>query len=66
MAYFMTISVLSEILDDSVQRSGMVWTAGIRFPARQRDFSQLHNVQTGSGAQPLSYKMGILVSFSGG
>jgi hypothetical protein len=31
-------------------------TAGVRFPARVRDFS-LHVVHTGSGAHPASYAM---------
>jgi hypothetical protein len=31
--------------------------AAIRFLARERDFSILHNVQIGSGAHPASYPM---------
>jgi hypothetical protein len=34
-------------------------TAGIRFPARKKDFC-LHSVRTGSGAQPASYPMGTV------
>jgi hypothetical protein len=32
-------------------------TDGVRFPARARDFSLLHSVQTASGAHPVSYTM---------
>jgi hypothetical protein len=42
------------------------WTPGVRFPARQRDFSLLFSVQTGSGAHPASYSMGTGGSFPGG
>lgn len=31
---------------------------GVQFPARSRDFSLLHSVQTGSQANPTSYSMG--------
>jgi hypothetical protein len=34
------------------------WMARVRFPARERDFSLLHSIQTGSGALPASYAMG--------
>jgi hypothetical protein len=34
------------------------WAAGIRFPARERDVSPLHTVQTDSEAHPVSYPMG--------
>jgi hypothetical protein len=33
------------------------WTAGVRFPSEARDFSLLHSVQTGSGADPAYYTM---------
>jgi hypothetical protein len=32
--------------------------AGVRFPAEARDFSLLHDVQTGPGAHLTSYTMG--------
>jgi hypothetical protein len=34
-------------------------TAGVRFPGETSDFSVLHNVQTGSGAHPISFPKGI-------
>jgi hypothetical protein len=36
----------------------MDWLARVRFPAGAIDFSLLHVVQTGSGADPASYPMG--------
>jgi hypothetical protein len=33
------------------------WTVGFRFPARARDFSLPHCLQTGSGSHPCSYTM---------
>jgi hypothetical protein len=45
---------------------GYEWTAGVRFPAEATYFSLLNSVQTGSGAQPASYPMGIRGPFSGG
>jgi hypothetical protein len=39
---------------------------GVRFPAGAGDFSLLHRVQTGSGAQPASSLMGTGVSLPGG
>jgi hypothetical protein len=36
-----------------------IWTFGVRFSAKARDFSLLHSVQTVSGAHPSSYPMGI-------
>jgi hypothetical protein len=33
------------------------WTVGAQFPARERDYSLLHSVQTGSGVHPASYPM---------
>jgi hypothetical protein len=33
-------------------------TAGVRFLEGERDFSVLHSVQTGCGAQIISYPMG--------
>jgi hypothetical protein len=35
-------------------------------PGRARDFSLLHNIQTGSGAHPASYTIGTGGSFPGG
>jgi hypothetical protein len=40
-------------------------TAGIRFPGGTSDFSVFHNVQTGSGAHPISFPKGIGDSFPG-
>jgi hypothetical protein len=40
-------------------------TARVQFPAVQ-DFSLLHSVQTGSGAQPAYYPMGAGGSLPGG
>jgi hypothetical protein len=39
------------------------WTARARFPAVARYISLLHNVQTSSGAHPVSYTMGTGSSF---
>jgi hypothetical protein len=42
----------------SVDRSvniAMSWTAGVRFPARARNISLFHSVQTGFGAHPAFY-----------
>jgi hypothetical protein len=41
------------------------WTAGVRFSARESDFSLLHSIQTGSGARPASYTMGTKSLSSG-
>jgi hypothetical protein len=41
-------------------------TARVRFPAGARDYSHLHSVHTGSGAQPASHPVGTGVSFHGG
>jgi hypothetical protein len=37
----------------------------VRFPARARNFSLHHRVQTGSGSHPSSYPMGTRGSFLG-
>jgi hypothetical protein len=42
------------------------WKAGVLFLEGARDFSQLHSVQTGSGAHTASYPMGIRGTFPGG
>jgi hypothetical protein len=42
------------------------WTAEVRFPAATRDFPLLHNVQTGAGAYPASYKQGTGADFHRG
>jgi hypothetical protein len=43
-----------------VTNSGLhYWEAMVELPAWQRDFSLLKNVQTGPGAHPASYSMGI-------
>jgi hypothetical protein len=39
--------------------------SSVRFPARARNFSLHHRVQTGSGANPASYPMGTRGSFPG-
>jgi hypothetical protein len=49
----------------SVVGIAMGWVAGIRFPARARDFFLLHSFQTGSGAHPASYPMGTGSPFLG-
>jgi hypothetical protein len=36
----------------------MGWKAEVKFPAGERDFSLLYNVQTGSGLHPASYVIG--------
>jgi hypothetical protein len=46
----------------SLVRIAMGWTAEVRFPAGETDFSLLHSVQTGSGASCL---MGTGGSFGG-
>jgi hypothetical protein len=38
----------------------------LQFPTEAGNFSLHHRVQTGSGAHPASYPMGIRGSFSGG
>jgi hypothetical protein len=43
----------------------MGWTAGVRIPAGETDFSLFHNVQIGSGAHPESYLMDTEGSFPG-
>jgi len=40
--------------------------SGVRFPARSGNFSLLHRVHTGSGAQPASYSFGTGGCFPGG
>jgi hypothetical protein len=50
----------------SVWRRATGWTAGVRFPVGERDFSLLRSVQTGSGAHPASYPMATEGSFPGG
>jgi hypothetical protein len=50
----------------SVQCLTTDWTAGIRSPTEAEDFSTNLCVQTGSGAHPASYTMGIGASFPGG
>jgi hypothetical protein len=37
----------------------MGWAIGVQFPAGAGNFSLRHRVQTGSGAHPASYPMGI-------
>jgi hypothetical protein len=39
--------------------------SGVRIPVEARDFSLLQNVQTGSGAHPASYSVGIVVPSRG-
>jgi hypothetical protein len=53
-------------ITQSVQRQAMSWTAGFRFPAEARNFLLLRSAQTGSGAHPASYPMGIGGSFAVG
>jgi hypothetical protein len=36
---------------------------GVRFPAGDREFSILHNIQTGSGAKPTSHTVGTEAVF---
>jgi hypothetical protein len=43
----------------------MGWTVEVLFAGGARDLSLLHGVQTGSGAHPASYIMGIEGSFPG-
>jgi hypothetical protein len=38
---------------------------GVQFPAGARNFSLVHNVQTGFGAHPASYTMGTVGLFPG-
>jgi hypothetical protein len=40
-------------------RRAAVWTAGVRFPAGERDFYVLHSVHIGTGAHSASYPMGM-------
>jgi hypothetical protein len=42
------------------------WMAGVRFPARARDFYFLHRFQIESAAHPASYSVGTGGSFPGG
>jgi hypothetical protein len=39
---------------------------GVRFPAKARNISLIHSVQTGPGTHPASYIMGAGGSFPGG
>jgi hypothetical protein len=41
----------------------VVWTARFRFLAEARDFSLLYSVQTATGFNPVSYKVGTGRSF---
>jgi hypothetical protein len=41
------------------------WTAEVRFPAGERDFSLLYSGQIESGVDQASYPMGTLGSFPG-
>jgi hypothetical protein len=50
----------------SGQRLATGWTIGVLFQAGAGNFSLHHRVQTGSGAHPASYAMGIGGSFPGG
>jgi hypothetical protein len=51
------------------QYSDWLWvddrSSGVRFPAGAGDFSLLHHVQTGSGANPASFSVSIGGSFPG-
>jgi hypothetical protein len=47
----------------SVQRRATGSTTKVRFPARVRDSSLLHSIQSGSGAHPASYAMATGGSF---
>jgi hypothetical protein len=47
-------------------RSRISVQPGVRFPAEERDYSLLQNVQTGSGPRTASYSMGIRGYFPGG
>jgi hypothetical protein len=60
-------------LDDSIKWSrdsavGIAtgWTAGVRLPAGERDFSLLQTSQTGSEVHQPSYLMGARGDFRGG
>jgi hypothetical protein len=44
----------------------MGWMARVQFPVGRRDFSLLHNVQTGSWDHPASYTMGMRSFFPRG
>jgi hypothetical protein len=44
----------------------MGWPIGVRFPARNENFSSLYRIQTSSGFYPASYQMVAEGSFSGG
>jgi hypothetical protein len=56
------INVIKFGIAQSVYRLAM----GVLIPAGARDFSLLHSVQTGSGADPTSYPMSTGGSFPGG
>jgi hypothetical protein len=47
-----------------VYRRATFWAVRVRFPARMRNFSLLHDGQTGSGAHRASYPMGTGGAFS--
>jgi hypothetical protein len=60
-------SLLETKVGQWVQRQATGWTDGIRFPAGERYFSLLRNIQTAYGAgQPASYPIGSGGTFPGG
>jgi hypothetical protein len=50
----------------SVQRRATCWTARVRFPTVETEFSLLHSVQIGSGVYSDPCPVGANGSFSGG
>jgi hypothetical protein len=62
--YRYVVLVLNEGNRDILVGIATGWTARVRFPA-VLDFSLLHSVQIGSGANPSCYPMGTDGSFTG-
>jgi hypothetical protein len=65
----MLVSIWSKFMELESEYSAVTiatgWTSGILFPAGVRHFCLLHSVQSGYGAHPASYPMGIGDSFHG-
>jgi hypothetical protein len=52
-------------IDQSAKRRAKSWTLVVRFPARAKNRSLLHNIYTCSETNPTSYPLGTDGSFGG-
>jgi hypothetical protein len=59
------VYILLFVIILSLKRRAVVWMTIFRFSAGVRDFSLLYSVQTASGSNPVSYKMGTGSSLPG-